>query len=680
MKVLRISHSAVVDAWRERERALRRRGLQVSLVSATAWDEGGRVVPLEPRDGEPVTGAATVGSHPALFLYDPRPLWRALGEPHDVLDLHEEPFALATAQVLALRTLRRTWDRLRGRRPEPPAPFLVYSAQNLDKRYPFPFRQLERAVLRRAAGVHTCNDAAAAVVRRKGARGAVATIPLGVDVAASPGAGAGVAAPDAEGPARGRTVGYAGRLAPHKGVEVLLDAVRADPSLFLRVAGAGPQEAELRALAASAGDRVVFTGPLSGEALTAFYRSVDVLAVPSLDTPGWLEQFGRVAVEAMACGTAVVASRSGALPDVVGDAGLLVPPGDAAALGAALRRVVDDPALAADLRARGLDVAARCSWDAVAEQYETLYRRALLTPRPAPTPSAATTGAPDRPVPEVLLVAYGTPGLVRQALAPLVGKLPLTVVDNSSMPQIREVAELAGARYLDPGRNGGFAAGVNHGLAHRQTPGSDVLLLNPDALIGADDVLALQHAAHAHPRTASVGPAQVDAEDRPARVEWPFPTPVRAWLEAMGLGRLPARRGRTFVIGSVLLLRADALAAVGGLDERFFLYAEETDWAYRAARAGRRHVVVDHVVARHLGGATSSDPARREAHFHASQERYYRKHFGAVGWTVARAAVTAGAAVRAVVRRGDAQAADVARLRLYLRGPARSEPATVGAP
>ena len=67
------------------------------------------------------------------------------------------------------------------------------------------------------------------------------------------------------------------------------------------------------------------------DALAAFYDGLDVLAVPSLTTPTWVEQFGRVAVEAMAAGVPVVASDSGALPDVVAEAGLLVPPGDATA-------------------------------------------------------------------------------------------------------------------------------------------------------------------------------------------------------------------------------------------------------------------------------------------------------------------------------------------------------------
>ena len=66
------------------------------------------------------------------------------------------------------------------------------------------------------------------------------------------------------------------------------------------------------------------------------YRRFDVVVVPSLETPSWVEQFGRVAVEAMASGVVVVASRSGSLPEVVGEAGVLVPPGDVGALADAL--------------------------------------------------------------------------------------------------------------------------------------------------------------------------------------------------------------------------------------------------------------------------------------------------------------------------------------------------------
>jgi GT2 family glycosyltransferase len=170
---------------------------------------------------------------------------------------------------------------------------------------------------------------------------------------------------------------------------------------------------------------------------------------------------------------------------------------------------------------------------------------------------------------------------------------------------------------------------------------------------------------------ASVAPAQTDEHGHPARVEWPFPTPANAWREAIGLGR--RQRGSRFVIGSVLLLRAEALAQLGGLDERFFLYAEETDWAYRAHLLGWRHRLAKDVHAVHVGAGTSSDDRRREAHFHASQERYYRKHFGVLGWQATRAAVWAGAMARSLVLPGERGEQARRRAALYRLGPVRVE-------
>ena len=119
--------------------------------------------------------------------------------------------------------------------------------------------------------------------------------------------------------------------------------------------------------------------------------------------------------------------------------------------------------------------------------------------------------------------------------------LPVTVVDNSSLPEIAALCDELGVRYLDPGRNGGFAAGVDVALRDRLVPGADVLLLNPDATISADDVGRLHAVLRSRPDLASVGPMQVDESGTPAQVEWPFPSPGGTWLEALGLARL--RRG-----------------------------------------------------------------------------------------------------------------------------------------
>jgi GT2 family glycosyltransferase len=181
---------------------------------------------------------------------------------------------------------------------------------------------------------------------------------------------------------------------------------------------------------------------------------------------------------------------------------------------------------------------------------------------------------------------------------------------------------------------------------------------------------------------ASVAPAQVDEAGQSARVSWPFPSPGRTWLEAVGLHQVLGRRGQRdgFVIGSVLMLRREALAQVGGFDEDFFLYAEETDWAYRAHRLGWRHREVTDALAVHAGAATSADSTRRDTHFHASQERYLRKHFGPVRWQLARAAAVLGSSARGAVLRGDRGRRARARAALYLTGPLRAEAALAEPP
>ncbi|MFI2753351.1 glycosyltransferase [Cellulomonas sp. P22] len=670
MRVLRISHSSVVGEWRRRERAIRSHGVDVRLLTARRWDEGGQRVSLDPAPGEHVQGVRTVGTHPNLFVYDPVALWRALGEGWDVVDVHEEPYSLATAEVLALLALRR------ARR----TPVVLYSAQNIAKRFPPPFGWLERRALRRAAAVAVCNAEAGRIVRARGLTGPARLIGLGVDLGRFAPAPTDGLAPDPAGEGVDvLRVGYVGRLAAHKGVDVLLEAAARDPRLHVRVAGGGPDAAALRTRAEQPdlAGRVQLLGPLDQEALTAFYRELDVLAVPSVPTAGWREQFCRVAVEAMASGCVVVASDTGALPDVVGDAGVLVPPRDVAALGAALGALHGDPARRDELRARGLARARAFSWERIGEQYVELYREvaaghasASAPPASAPSP-ARTSPQVSVPVPDVVVVAYGAPDLLARCLERLGPTLPVVVVDNSSDPDVREVVDRAGADYVDPGRNLGFARAVNLAVARRDRTDTDVLLLNPDAAIDAAGIRELQHALHAEPDVAAVAPAQRDDTGTDAQVMWPFPSPRGAWLQAVGLARL--HRGAPFAIGSVLLLRGAALTDVGALDEDFFLYSEETDWQYRAHHAGWRAEAVPAVVATHVGGGTSTDPLRRETHFHASQERYLRKHFGAHGWTAARTAVVLGGVARGVVLPGARGREARRRVRLYVRGPLRAE-------
>ncbi|HEX7459427.1 MAG TPA: glycosyltransferase, partial [Acidimicrobiales bacterium] len=282
---------------------------------------------------------------------------------------------------------------------------------------------------------------------------------------------------------------------------------------------------------------------------------------------------------------------------------------------------------------------------------------------PGPEPSATED-------PLVVVVAFHAPDLLDRCLTDLGDEFDVVVVDNSSDARVARIADHHGTRYIDPGRNLGFGTGANLGCNQRR--GRDVLLLNPDAGIAPDGVRALRAALEADPGLAAVAPRQYDPDHLDdARVGWPFPTPVGAWIEAAGLGRL--RRRTDFLIGSVLLLSSAALDDVGGFDEQFFLYAEETDWQRRAADRGWRVAVCQPVVATHVGAGTGGDPVTRETHFQASHERYIRKHHGTGGWWCYRTATMAGAGLRVVVLPGDRRKAAALRLRLFRAGPLRAE-------
>jgi glycosyltransferase involved in cell wall biosynthesis len=175
------------------------------------------------------------------------------------------------------------------------------------------------------------------------------------------------------------TVAFSGRLVPEKGVAVLLRAFAAVsrelPDARLLLAGEGPQREEIRQLVAALdlGAHARLLGHLRPQDVERELGGAWVQAVPSL----WEEPFGLVAAEAQMRGTAVVASRTGGLPEIVrdGETGLLVPPGDEQALTVALVRVLRDRAWAERLgragRARALARFGEAAW---VDRYLELYR------------------------------------------------------------------------------------------------------------------------------------------------------------------------------------------------------------------------------------------------------------------------------------------------------------------
>ena len=176
-----------------------------------------------------------------------------------------------------------------------------------------------------------------------------------------------------------------GRLVERKGHDMVIRALpgieRAVGPVRYVVAGAGPEEPRLRALAREVGcaSDVRFIGPVSGEDLAALYSACDVFVMPSraLAQRDGVEGFGIVFLEAGACAKPVVGGRSGGITDAVldGVTGMLVDPADGAELQAVLIRLLDDPVEAQRLGARG-----RQRVEALAQSWEPTVRQIFATP------------------------------------------------------------------------------------------------------------------------------------------------------------------------------------------------------------------------------------------------------------------------------------------------------------
>ncbi len=302
--------------------------------------------------------------HPILFWYGSRSLRRVLRQVRpQIVDIHEEPYSLAVAAALPA-----IWAEA------PDARLCMYTAQNIFKRYPPPFRKLEQRAMRAAVAAYPCSTEAGEVLRAKGFTGALHVLPLGVSIRSeSP----------REFTVERLRVGFLGRLESYKGGELAIRAFAQagrDLDATLEIVGSGTQRADLESCAAQLGvtSRVIFIGAVSqADALTRI-RGYDVVLVPSVSTPSWKEQFGRIPVQAMEAGTPVIASDSGSLPEVLGDCGELVREGDVSDLADRLGRLLRDPERRAELSSRGRRRAVEAfSWEGVSDGVDTMYREML---------------------------------------------------------------------------------------------------------------------------------------------------------------------------------------------------------------------------------------------------------------------------------------------------------------
>lgn len=284
----------------------------------------------------------------------------------DVIFLYEEPYSYVAMQTMY-------WQR----KICPNAKFIFYTWQNLDCRYSFLRRQIESYVFRHADLAVAGSRDVEAILRLHGFAKEIRQVPLALDP---------IDFPVVEGVALRRdlgltefTIGYIGRLAREKGLEDLFVALSAlqDLPWQLLLIGGGPDEQLLRRLAGQLQiqDRICWIPYVKNTEMYRYYPAMQTLVLPSRTTTAWKEQFGRVLIEAMICGTPVIGSSSGEIPLVIGDAGLVFPEGDCPSLAVAIRQLMDKPELCLQLQERGrAKVLSHFTWERVGQATAQIIR------------------------------------------------------------------------------------------------------------------------------------------------------------------------------------------------------------------------------------------------------------------------------------------------------------------
>jgi glycosyltransferase involved in cell wall biosynthesis len=385
MKILVASHTYIVDLNCQKWRRFTHLepGIEVTIVVPKRWRPGGvinhvveprgcqegrfRVVPIA-NFSQNHQGLLCFGSELISLLRQFRP---------DIIQVEQGVKSLTYAQMITL-------NRVLGLQ----AKTLFFTWWNLPYTLRFPLSWLEAYNLQHSHGIVVGNRDGYDILRQRGYQGPMQIMPqLGVDEQVFSAQAhpelmdrLGIQPQDV-------VIGFVGRFVPEKGLRTLLQAVSGlgDRPWKLLLLGRGPLKEELTQTATALGvsDRLILVESVPHGEVYRYINLMSTLVLPSemshrfqtLTAVGWKEQFGHVLIEAMACRVPVIGSDSGEIPHVIGEAGLIFPEGDVAALRDRLTMLCDRPDLARELGEKGYQRAmVKYTNSALAKELLAFYR------------------------------------------------------------------------------------------------------------------------------------------------------------------------------------------------------------------------------------------------------------------------------------------------------------------
>jgi glycosyltransferase involved in cell wall biosynthesis len=275
----------------------------------------------------------------------------------DVIHVEEEPFTFAGWQFINAAKKYRKKN-------------LFFTWENIDRPYNTLYSYFNNYCIKNSGAIIAGNEEAKNIFKSRGFSGPIEVIPqYGLNMEdftirktkSDPGC---------------FVFGYVGRITPEKGIETLIDSLKGLDSVKLMVAGTGNTQytLKIKEKALTAGVKAEFTGFLGRDKIAAFLASLDALVLPSITTPQWKEQFGRVLIEAFASKTAVIGSNSGEIPNVIGGAGLVFKEGVPESLRECIKKLSSDHSLYDELVEKGFErVKTNYTNDILAGKINALY-------------------------------------------------------------------------------------------------------------------------------------------------------------------------------------------------------------------------------------------------------------------------------------------------------------------
>jgi GT2 family glycosyltransferase len=300
-----------------------------------------------------------------------------------------------------------------------------------------------------------------------------------------------------------------------------------------------------------------------------------------------------------------------------------------------------------------------------------------------PARAAPVTPLRSAPALALVIVNYNTAALLAACLrsvaaSQVTAPMRVIVVDNASTDGSAQLvhAQFPWVEVIEAPRNGGYAYANNlalHRLVVEMPPDQDrrhayILLLNPDTELAPDSLIQLVDFLERHPDAGVVGPKVVLPDGRlDLACRRLFPTPGRAAARLFGLSRLFPRSRRlagynlTYlnddettevdsVVGACMLVRLAAIDEAGLLDEAFFMYGEDLDWAFRIKQHGWRvYYAPITTVLHHKGAASRKRSTRSIVAFYQAMAIFHRKHYAPALPSVANLAILGGIVARGVL-------------------------------